>query len=313
MIVEMQDWGENRQRPRRCGTGTQRRAGDLHTTCKGGRSGPNKYQALGESEPFPVHTLMRDSACSTCRQALVGRRELSGGKYHVSSRRLALILGTFPPTLAETEPSSSLSESAPSASWTDLLYGLRTDEDLAEALRRGNGDALTVLFKRHSRIVFSVARRILRHDAEAEDCVQQIFIDVFRSISQFDRKKASFKTWLLLFAYNRALNRRRSLISAGISSTESLEDLMPELLACSSAIEAQLHDRLLLSKALDNLQPRQRRTIELTYYEGLTAEEIATRTGETVRVVRHNLYRGLGALRRVLCTSAASTNIGGSQ
>jgi len=231
----------------------------------------------------------------------------------VSSRRLALILGTFPAVLAEPEPSDSLAGPPPSGQLTELLFSIRSDEDLAEVLRNGDAGALTVLFKRHSRIVFGIARRILRHDAEAEDCVQQIFMDVFRSISQFDRTKASFKTWLLLFAYNRTLNRRRSLISAGASSTESLEDLMPEVLACSSAIEARLHNRLLLSKALGNLQPRQQRTIELTYYEGLTAEEIAVRTGETVRVVRHNLYRGLEALRRVLCSSGISTNEGGSQ
>jgi RNA polymerase sigma-70 factor (ECF subfamily) len=230
----------------------------------------------------------------------------------VSSRRLALILGTFPAVLAEPEPSDSLGGPPPSGQLTELLYSIRSDEDLAEVLRSGDAGALTVLFKRHSRIVFGIARRILRHDAEAEDCVQQIFLDVFRSISQFDRKKASFKTWLLLFAYNRTLNRRRALISSGASSTESLEDMIPELLACSSAIEARLHNRLLLSKALANLQPRQQRTIELTYYEGLTAEEIAVRTGETVRVVRHNLYRGLEALRRVLCSSGTTTNEGGS-
>jgi RNA polymerase sigma-70 factor (ECF subfamily) len=229
----------------------------------------------------------------------------------VSSRRLALILGTFPPALAEPDPSVSLVPSPPSAVLTELLYSLRSDEDLAEALGDGDPDALTELFKRHSRIVFGIARRILRHDTEAEDCVQQIFIDVFRSINQFDRNKAPFKTWLLLFAYGRTLNRRRSMISARVFSTESLEDFMPELLACTGSIEKQLHDRLILKKALGNLQPRQQRTIELTYYEGLTAEEIATRTGETVRVVRHNLYRGLEILRRHLCSPGASTGKGG--
>jgi len=227
----------------------------------------------------------------------------------VSSRRLALIFGTFPPALAEAE-SFSLAPSAPPAALTGLLYGIRSDEDLAEALGNGDSDALTVLFKRHSRIVFGIARRILRHDAEAEDCVQQIFIDVFRSIDQFDRNKASFKTWLLLFAYNRTLNRRRSLISARVFGTESLEDSMPELLACTGAVETQLHDRLLLKKALGNLQPRQQRTIELTYYEGLTAEEIAMRTGETVRVVRHNLYRGLEKLRHHLGSPGGSNGKG---
>lgn len=231
----------------------------------------------------------------------------------MSSRRLALILGTFPDALAEPQPSVPVNSSAPSPILTELLYSLRSDEDLAEALRGGDADALTVLFKRHSRIVFGIARRILRHDAEAEDCVQQIFIDAFRSIDQFDRNKAAFKTWLLLFAYSRTLNRRRSLISARVFSTESLEEFMPELLAGAGAVEEQVHDRLILKKALGHLQPRQKRTIELTYYEGLTAEEIATRTGETVRVVRHNLYRGLEVLRRDLCSPRASTGKGDSR
>lgn len=228
----------------------------------------------------------------------------------MSSRRLALIFGTVPLAPEELESSVSLAPSIPSATLTELLHNVRSDEDLAEALFKGNPDALTVLFKRHSRIVFGIARRILRNDAEAEDCVQQIFIDVFRSIGQFDRCKAPFKTWLLLFAYHRTLNRRRSLIAARVLSTESLEEFMPELLAYSHAIEAQLHDRLLLKKALGNLQPRQQRTIELTYYEGLTAEEIAIRTGETVRVVRHNLYRGLEKLRHHLRSPAVSIGKG---
>jgi RNA polymerase sigma-70 factor (ECF subfamily) len=88
---------------------------------------------------------------------------------------------------------------------------------------------------------------------------------------------------------------------------------MPELPAYSHAIETQLHDKLLLKKALGTLQPRQQRTIELTYYEGLTAEEIAVRTGETVRVVRHNLYRGLEKLRRHLCSPVVSAGKGDSR
>jgi RNA polymerase sigma-70 factor (ECF subfamily) len=228
----------------------------------------------------------------------------------VSSRRLALDFGTFPPALAEAEPAGSLVPSKPAGVLVELLYSIRSDEDLAEALGKGDPDALTVLFKRYSRIVFGVARRILRHDAEAEDCVQQIFIDVFRSIEQFDRNKAPFKTWLLLFAYSRTLNRRRSMISDRVFETESLEEFMPEVLACAGAVEAQMHASMLLKKALSHLQPRQQRTIELTYYEGLTADEIAARTGETVRVVRHNLYRGLERLRLQLRPATDATGKG---
>ena len=231
----------------------------------------------------------------------------------MSLRRPALLFGTFPLALEELDPSVSLAPSRPSAALTEVLHSICSDEDLAEGLRNGNPDALTVLFKRHSRIVFGMARGILRNDSEAEDCVQQIFIDVFRSIDQFDRDKAPFKTWLLLFAYHRTLNRRRSLIAARAFSTEPLDDFMPELPAHSYALEAKLHDKLLLKKALGDLQPRQRRTIELTYYEGLTADEIAVRTGETVRVVRHNLYRGLEKLRRHLCSPVLSPGKGESR
>jgi hypothetical protein len=90
---------------------------------------------------------------------------------------------------------------APPAAETSLLARLKqhlcSDENLADQLQSGNTEALAVLFKRHSPLVFGIARRVLRNDSEAEDAVQQIFLDVFRSIHQFDPEKGSFKTWLL--------------------------------------------------------------------------------------------------------------------
>src|ERR1700760_2624493 len=85
-----------------------------------------------------------------------------------------------------------------------------SDESLAAHLQNGNSDALTLLFERHSPLVFGIARRILRNDAEAEDAVQQIFLDVFRSIHQFNSEKGKFRTWFLMFGYQRILNSRRA-------------------------------------------------------------------------------------------------------
>lgn len=233
----------------------------------------------------------------------------------MSSRLLELVPGTFPSPIerpdevCSADPVKSASTAAPTA-LTKVLQTLRSDEDLAEQLRAGQADALTTLFKRHNQLVFGIARRILHNDAEAEDTVQQIFLDVFRSIEQFNRQKGTFKTWLLMFAYHRTLNRRRSLLANRFFDTDPLEDFLPELLEGSRKDQAGLYDRILIQQVLRNLQPRQRRTIELTYFEGLTAEEISGRTGETVRVVRHNLYRGLEALRKALhkpkttCSSA---------
>ena len=177
---------------------------------------------------------------------------------------------------------------------------LRSDEELAKQLRTGDAEALTTLFKRHNQLVFSVARRILRDPTEAEDAVQEIFLDVFRSIDQFDAAKGSFRMWLLMFAYHRALNRRRALISSHTFEMHSLDDLTIDLPQPARQSFAGLEDHILVQQLLLGLEPRQRRTIELTYYDGLTAGEISIRTGESIRVVRHNLYRGLAHIRQRL-------------
>ena len=215
----------------------------------------------------------------------------------MSSRMARLVFGLLP---ARTGDFAAVCVADVPAATPPLLSQLRqklqSDEALVEHLQSGRADALTVLFERHSPLLFAIARRILRNRAEAEDAVQQIFLDVFRSIQQFDPKKGEFKTWLLMFGYQRILNCRRRLVS------HRFYELLPDLPACSertvgySPAEASV----LVEQVLSHLQPRQRRTIELIYYEGLTADEVSLRTGETVRVVRHNLYRGLEKLRKAL-------------
>ena len=181
-----------------------------------------------------------------------------------------------------------------------LRQKLLSDEALVEHLQKGNADALRVLFERHSPLLFAIGRRILRNEAEAEDAVQQIFIDVFRSIHRFDPEKGKFKTWLLMFGYQRILNCRRALVSNRFFDTDPFDELVPD--APPSSPDYSLAEMsVLIEQALSHLQLRQRKTIELIYYEGLTAEEVAGRTGETVRVVRHNLYRGLEKLRKAIC------------
>jgi RNA polymerase sigma-70 factor (ECF subfamily) len=194
-----------------------------------------------------------------------------------------------------------LDSSVPDVSLPGLLQQrFASDEDLAKQLQGGNADALTILFKRHSPLLFGIARRILRNDAEAEDAVQQVFLDVFRSIQQFDREKGAFKTWLLMFAYQRTFNSRRSQIANKFFDTDTLEESINRdggpMTEASRFSYAEA--RILVEQVLGALQPRQRRTIELIYREGFTAEEVSARTGESVRVVRHNLYRGLAKLRK---------------
>ena len=178
-----------------------------------------------------------------------------------------------------------------------------SDEDLMAALRMGCNDALAVLFERHSAQVFRIARAILHDDGEAEETVQKVFLDIFRAVNQFNPDRGTFKTWLLQYAYHRSIDRRQHLQANRFYSRDELDDLMPAEpfngpghLLCLPPQEVVC----LVEQVLATLESRQRRVIELTYFEGLTAEEIAKKTGDTASSVRHNLYRGLAKLRSVL-------------
>ena len=184
-----------------------------------------------------------------------------------------------------------------------------SDEDLVAELVAGKHDALTVLLERYSGMVFSIARRTLKDNGEAEETVQQVFLDIYKAADQFDREKASFKTWLLQFAYHRAFNRKKHLEAKGFYTTEELvEELLPIAVYLGAGQALQLaapEFRFLIEQLLTTIQPRQRQTIEMTFFDGLTAEEISRQTGETPAVVRHNLYRGLSKIRKILLETEA--------
>ena len=188
-----------------------------------------------------------------------------------------------------------------------------SDTDLMDALRRGCNDALAVLFERHSALVFRIARAILRDDGEAEETVQRVFLDVFRAANQFNPARGSFKTWLLQYAYHRTINRREHLQANHFYNREELDELMPAELFYGAGHLICLPPQevaCLVEQILALLEPRQRKVIELTYFEGLTAEEVAKATGNSASSVRNNLYRALSKLRNAVlenCKSRATS------
>jgi len=86
-----------------------------------------------------------------------------------------------------------------------------SDEDVMERLRQGHPDALPILFDRFYRLVLKIALRILRDPGEAEDLMQDVFLEIFNKAAQFDAAKGSTKTWILQYAYHRSLSRRQYL------------------------------------------------------------------------------------------------------
>lgn len=179
-----------------------------------------------------------------------------------------------------------------------------SDELVMGHLARGAADGLAVLFDRYHRLVMNVALRILRDAGEAEDLMQSVFLEIFRSAAQFDAAKGTTKVWILQYAYHRGFNRRQYLNLRGLYSdpveaasatgTDGVES--PRSL---SVVEAGR----LAQQALSRLSRTQRAVLEMAFYEGLTMREIAARTGDSFDSVRHHYYRGLEKLRSLLCDS----------
>jgi RNA polymerase sigma-70 factor, ECF subfamily len=187
------------------------------------------------------------------------------------------------------------------------------DEALMLRLCEGHNDALAVLYDRYHRLVLNVALRILRDAGEAEDLMQSVFLEVFRSAAQFDAAKGTTKVWILQYAYHRSFNRRQYLNLRGLyERPEEPFAVEKDPRAIPARSLGVLESARLVQEALGDLGKTQRRVLELAFFEGLTMREIAERTGESFDSVRHSYYRGLDKLRLLLCDSPRSRRQGSS-
>jgi RNA polymerase sigma-70 factor (ECF subfamily) len=174
------------------------------------------------------------------------------------------------------------------------------DDDLAEQLAIGNGDALAILVDRYQRLVYSIAFRIVRDEGEAEDLVQVVFLEIFRKVKLFDPFKGTFKVWLLRYAYTRSMNRRDHLEHRKFYATVELDEANPRALLGTDWFDASLTEyeaTRFVEQALAMLNANQRKAIDLIALEGLTLQEAARALGYSVAATRNYYYRGMVALR----------------
>src|SRR5438874_8522356 len=174
-----------------------------------------------------------------------------------------------------------------------------SDEVLMSHLAEGNHDALAVIFDRYQRLVIRVTMQILRDPGEAEDAMQSVFIAILETAKKFDAARGTLRVWILQNAYHHALNRRRYLSLRGMYDTPPCDAEDIAALGPNMGMPAFESERL-IQEALTQLSSKQRETVELAFYDGLTMQEIAERTGQSHANIRHHYYRGLEKLRFVL-------------
>jgi len=181
--------------------------------------------------------------------------------------------------------------------------GSLSDEELMALIQAGDHDAFAGLFDRYFRLVLSIALKILRNEAEAEDLMQEVFFEIYRRAEEFDASKGTTKFWIMRYAYSRSLNRlaylgRRRFYDP--ASRHAIEALEPSHATGSWNGLTMQEWAIILEKGLATLSRKQREILERACYQGQSLREIAVALRETVGNVRNHYYRGIKKLRRYL-------------
>jgi RNA polymerase sigma-70 factor, ECF subfamily len=158
----------------------------------------------------------------------------------------------------------------------------------------GDREAFAILFEQYKNRVYKTAYLMLGESAEAEDALQEIFLQVYKSLSGFDPRKAKFTTWLYRVTFNYCLNHR----SKKRPFTLPLENLSPALKG--EFPRAQLAEEEILQQAIGTLTDKQRAVVILRYFWDLPYAEIAQILDVPLGTVKSRIDLALKTLRKVL-------------
>jgi RNA polymerase sigma-70 factor (ECF subfamily) len=173
------------------------------------------------------------------------------------------------------------------------------DEGLIARVQAGDEAALGTLLDRYGRLVFGIGFRVLRDAGEAQELVQDVFLQVYRKCQLFDPKKGSFRVWLMQIASHQAFDRREYLNLRRFYDDRNLDDFVNVIrAACDVEYQFELSQSgTALRNAFNQLSDKQRATLELYFFEGYTLREIGERLNESLANTRHYYYRGLERLK----------------
>lgn len=152
--------------------------------------------------------------------------------------------------------------------------------------------------------MWSIARKMLRNSDDAEDAVQEIFLDVWKNAERFDETKSSETTFIAMIARRRLIDRIR--FSTRRISADSLDDVLLEPFTRADKDMQMNLEAQQAAEAMRNLRPEQQQVLRLSIVQGMSHQEIAEATGMPLGTVKTHARRGLLQVRELM-------GLGGSQ
>ena len=171
---------------------------------------------------------------------------------------------------------------------------------------RGDREAFARFYDLHATLVHTFALRILRERGEAEEVVQDVFLQVWRQAESYSRDRGTPEAWLITMTRSRGIDKLRSRRRRDemVRPAENAERL-PEPVAVETA-SGPAEARATLGGVLGDLPAVQRSVLELAYFDGLTQTEIAARLGEPLGTVKTRMRGGLERLRGILAARSGA-------
>jgi RNA polymerase sigma-70 factor (ECF subfamily) len=175
-----------------------------------------------------------------------------------------------------------------------------TDVHLIQRVANQDREAFSQLYERFSTLVFTLAMRMLKIRSEAEDLLQEVFVQVWRQARGYSAERGSPEAWIINIARSRAIDKIRSIrrmersfvLTDDPARAESSENV-----ECSAA---ESEARMAMNSAVANLPETQRKVLELAYFDGLTQTEIAEQLAEPLGTIKGRMCAGIQRLREII-------------
>ena len=176
---------------------------------------------------------------------------------------------------------------------------------LIQQVAKQDRDAFSQLYDRFSTLVFTLAMRMLKARSDAEDLLQEVFVQVWRQAQNYSAERGSPEAWIINIARSRAIDKIRSIRRMQKSFVLTDDPARAESPENVESSEAESETRLTMNSALANLPDPQRKVLELAYFDGLTQNEIAGQLAEPLGTVKTRMRSGIQKLREILGTQLA--------
>jgi RNA polymerase sigma-70 factor (ECF subfamily) len=175
------------------------------------------------------------------------------------------------------------------------------DAALVERVARRDQEALGELYERYASLLLAVSRRVLDDGADAEEMLQEVFLQVWNQAARYDRRRSSVSTWRVLIARSRSIDRLRTRqvldrTLAGVRQENRGAHTSPE--GAASVWIDQRRERL--RREMRELPAEQRQVLDLAFFQGMTQSEIAAATGIPLGTVKTRTLLAMKKLRKAL-------------